>query len=162
MWGPQGWRAGNVALFFPSPAANFVLSSLSWSLLVELSPTSTQSKRLGPLDHCAKPQRPVGHLNSHSTTPEKLKRTLREKHDILGGPAEADSDGDVITPIDLENACGRAFCSTCLEAARLAFPPLAATSAAQYESCDTGSDAMTDGLPTPPCEAVGRAPNQCS
>ena len=83
--------------------------------------------------------------------------------DIALAP-KSDTDGDVIMPIDLENAsCGRAFCSTCLEAAGLACPPLAATCAAQWESTqDSDSDAMTDGWPTPPCEAVGRAQKKCS
>ena len=35
-------------------------------------------------------------------------------------------DADVVLPIDLENACGRAFRSTGLEAAREACPQLAA------------------------------------
>ena len=52
--------------------------------------------------------------------------------DIASAP-KADTDGDVIMPINLENACGSACCSTCLEA-RLAGPPLAATCAAQWES----------------------------
>ena len=49
-----------------------------------------------------------------------------------GGP-----DGDVILPIDLENAYGRAFRSTCLKAVRLACQQLAAVCAAQWEPCDT-------------------------
>ena len=40
-------------------------------------------------------------------------------------------------PIDLENAFGRAFRSTCWEAARTACPQLAAVCAAQWKPCDT-------------------------
>ena len=29
-WGPEGWGAQNFALFFPSPATIFTLSSLAW------------------------------------------------------------------------------------------------------------------------------------
>ena len=46
-------------------------------------------------------------------------------------------DADVVLPVDLENAYGRAFRSTCLEAARSACPQLAAICAAQWEPCDT-------------------------
>ena len=46
-------------------------------------------------------------------------------NDMAAAPKER-QDGDVILPIDLENACGRAFPSTCLEAARTACPQLAA------------------------------------
>ena len=47
-------------------------------------------------------------------------------------------DADVVLPIDLEiNTHGRAFRSTCLEAARSACPQLAAICAAQWEPCDT-------------------------
>ena len=48
-------------------------------------------------------------------------------------------DADVVQPIDLENAYGRAFRSTCLEAARIAYPQLAAIRVAQWELCDTNS-----------------------
>ena len=44
---------------------------------------------------------------------------------------------DVVPPIDLENVYGRAFRSTCVEAARTACPQLAAICAAQWEPCDT-------------------------
>ena len=46
-------------------------------------------------------------------------------------------DADVALPIDLENANGRAYRSTCLEAARTACPQLAAICAAHWEPCDT-------------------------
>ena len=46
-------------------------------------------------------------------------------------------DADVVLPIDLENAYGRAFRSTCMEAARTAYPQLAAICVAQWEPCDT-------------------------
>ena len=45
-------------------------------------------------------------------------------------------NGDVILPIDLANAYGRAFRSPCLGAARLTCPPLAAICAAQWEPND--------------------------
>ena len=48
-----------------------------------------------------------------------------------------EQDADVVLPIDLENAYGRAYRSTCLEAARAACPQLAAICAAQCEPCDT-------------------------
>ena len=48
-----------------------------------------------------------------------------------------EQDADVVLPIDLENAFGRAFRSTCLEAARTACPQLAAICPAQWEPCDT-------------------------
>ena len=58
-------------------------------------------------------------------------------------PREA-QDADVVPPIDLENAYGRAFRSTCWEAARTACPQLAAICAAQ---CDDGwtVDSTTSG-----------------
>ena len=41
-WGPEGWGAQNFALFFPSPATIFLLSSLlgvlSWNLVVFEAP----------------------------------------------------------------------------------------------------------------------------
>ena len=46
-------------------------------------------------------------------------------------------DADDVLPIDLENAYGRAYRSTCLEAASAACPQLAAICAAQWEPCDT-------------------------
>ena len=61
-------------------------------------------------------------------------RVVRGRALDIASTPKADTDGDVIMPIDLENACGWACCSTCLEAARLACPPLAATCAAQWES----------------------------
>ena len=57
-------------------------------------------------------------------------RVVRGRASDIASTPKADTDGDVIMPIDLENACERAFGSTCLEA-RLACPPLAATCAAQ-------------------------------
>ena len=56
--------------------------------------------------------------------------------DMAVTPKEG-QDADVVLPIDLANAFGRAFRSTCLEAARTACPQLAAICAAQWESCDT-------------------------
>ena len=55
---------------------------------------------------------------------------------MAAAPKEG-QDGDIVRPIDLENICGRAFRSTCLEAARRACPQLAAICAAQWEPCDT-------------------------
>ena len=51
----------------------------------------------------------------------------------------------MVLPIDLENAYGRAFRSTCLEAARGACPQLAAICAAQWEPCDTRFWQRCDG-----------------
>ena len=45
-------------------------------------------------------------------------------NDVAVAPKE-EQDADVVLPIDLENACGKAFPSTCLEAARTACPQLA-------------------------------------
>ena len=56
--------------------------------------------------------------------------------DIASAPKEG-TDGDAIMPIDLGNASGKAFRSTCLEAARLACPLLGAICAAQWEPFDT-------------------------
>ena len=56
-------------------------------------------------------------------------------NDMAGAPQV--QDADVVLPIDLENAYGRAFRSTCLEAAMSACPQLAAICAAQWEPCDT-------------------------
>ena len=57
-------------------------------------------------------------------------------NDMAGAPKQ-EQDADVVLPIDLENAYGRAFRSPCLEAARAACPQLAAVCAAQWEPCDT-------------------------
>ena len=57
-------------------------------------------------------------------------------NDMAAAPKQVQY-ADVVPPIDLENACGRAFRSTCLEAARGACPQLAAICAAQWEPCDT-------------------------
>ena len=46
-------------------------------------------------------------------------------------------DADVVLPIDLENANGRSFRSTCLEAEESASPQFAAICAGQREPCDT-------------------------
>ena len=53
-------------------------------------------------------------------------------NDIAGAPRQG-QDADVVLPIELENAYGRAFRSTCLEAASGACPQLAAI----WEPCDT-------------------------
>ena len=55
-------------------------------------------------------------------------------NDMAAAPKQA-YDADVVPPIDLENAHGRAF--RCLEAAKRACPQLAAICAAQWEPCDT-------------------------
>ena len=55
---------------------------------------------------------------------------------MLVAPKEG-HDADVVLPIDLENACGRAFRFTSMEAARTACSQLAAICAAQWEPCDT-------------------------
>ena len=60
-------------------------------------------------------------------------------------------------PIDLENAYGRAFRSTCLEAARTTCPQLAASCAAQWEQCDTSFWQRCDDGWT----VAGRAPELC-
>ena len=57
-------------------------------------------------------------------------------NDMAVAPKQTE-DADVVPPIDLENAFGRAFRSTCVEAARTACPQLAAICAAQWEPCDT-------------------------
>ena len=57
-------------------------------------------------------------------------------NDMAVAPKEG-QDADVVLPIDLENGKGRAFRSTCLEAARGACPQLAVICAAQWEPCDT-------------------------
>ena len=54
-------------------------------------------------------------------------------NDMAMAPKEGE-DPDVAMPIDLENASGRAFRSTSLEAARIAYPQLAAICAAQWRS----------------------------
>ena len=57
-------------------------------------------------------------------------------NEMAGAPKQA-QDTDVVLPVDLENAYGRAFRSTCLEAARAACPQLAAICAARWEPRDT-------------------------
>ena len=57
-------------------------------------------------------------------------------NDMAGAPKEG-QDADVVLPIGVENANGRAFRSTCLKAARTACPQLAAICAAHWEPCDT-------------------------
>ena len=57
-------------------------------------------------------------------------------NDMVAAP-KLGQDADVVLPTDLENAYGRAYRSTCLEAARTACPQLAAICAAQWEPCDT-------------------------
>ena len=57
-------------------------------------------------------------------------------NDMAVTPKE-EQGADVVLPIDLENVNGRAFRSTCLEAARPTCPQLAAICAAQWEPCDT-------------------------
>ena len=57
-------------------------------------------------------------------------------NDMAMAPKEG-QDADVVLPTDLGNAYGRAFRSTCLEAARSACPQPAAICAAQWEPCDT-------------------------
>ena len=56
-------------------------------------------------------------------------------NDMAMAPKEG-HDADVVLPIDLENAYGRAFRSTCSEAARTVCPQLAAICAAQWAPCD--------------------------
>ena len=55
----------------------------------------------------------------------------------MAGAPKGGQDGDVVLPIEQENTYGRAFRSTCLEAARRACPQLAAGCAGQWEPCDT-------------------------
>ena len=78
--------------------------------------------------------------NSGLGTPDAaalIVRTVRGwANDMARAPKQA-QDADVVLPIDLENARGRVFRSTCLEAARSACPQLAAICAAQWEPCDT-------------------------
>ena len=57
-------------------------------------------------------------------------------NDTAMAPKEG-QDADVVLPIDMENACSKAFRSTCLEAARTGCPQLAAICVAQWEPCDT-------------------------
>ena len=73
-------------------------------------------------------------------TPEKAALIMRIVRgwacDVAAAPKSV-SDGDVTLPSESESAYGRAFRSTCLEAARLACPQLAAVCEAQWEPCDT-------------------------
>ena len=55
-------------------------------------------------------------------------------NDMAMAPKEG-QDADVVLPTDLENAYGRAFRSTCMEAARSACPQLAAICAAPCKLC---------------------------
>ena len=57
-------------------------------------------------------------------------------NDMAAAP-KLGQDADVVLPIDLDNAYGRAYRSTCLQAARAACTQLAAICAAQWEPCDT-------------------------
>ena len=57
-------------------------------------------------------------------------------NDMAVAPKDGE-DADAVLPTDLENAYGRAFRSTCLEAVRRACPQLAAICAAQWDTCDT-------------------------
>ena len=56
--------------------------------------------------------------------------------DMAAAP-KGGSDGDVTLPSESESAYGRAFRSTCFEAARLVCPQLAAVCEAQWEPCNT-------------------------
>ena len=56
-------RRHNISLFFPSPTANSVLSSLSWGPFVELWPRSTQNARSGSIHPGPHPSGP------HSSAP---------------------------------------------------------------------------------------------
>ena len=75
-------------------------------------------------------------------------------------------DADVVLPIDLENAYGRACRSTCLEAARGAGPQLAAICAARWNgNCATrgsGRDATMAGLLRARRGEAGRVPSCAS
>ena len=64
-------------------------------------------------------------------------RTVRGWANDMVMALKAGQDADVVLPNVLENALGRAFRSTCPEAARNACPQLAAICAAQWEPCDT-------------------------
>ena len=64
-------------------------------------------------------------------------RIVREWANDMAMAPKVGQDADVVLPIDLENAHGRAFRSTYLEAARSACPQLATICAAQWEPCDT-------------------------
>ena len=69
-------------------------------------------------------------------TPDAVALTVRIvrgwANDMAVAP-KVGQDADVVLPIDLENAYGRAFRPTCLEAARSACPQLAARCAALWE-----------------------------
>ena len=68
-------------------------------------------------------------------------------------------DGDVILPTDLENTCGNALRSRCLEAARIARPQLAAVCVLHSGSLGTpgsGSDVTRSGSQTPQRGVDGR------
>ena len=60
-------------------------------------------------------------------------RIVRDWANDVAVAPKVGQDADVMLPIDLENAYGRAFRSTCLEAARSACPQLAAICEAQWE-----------------------------
>ena len=64
-------------------------------------------------------------------------RTARRWAAGLSQAPKGELDADVILPIDLEGVNGRAYRSTCLDAARLACSHLAAVCAAQWEPCET-------------------------
>ena len=99
-------------------------------------------------------------------TPDAAALTVRIvrgwTNDMAGAPKQA-QDADVVLPIDLENAHGRAFRSTCLEAARGTCPQLAAICAAQWEPCDTRfwQRCEVAGLLTAQRGVAGMVPEVC-
>ena len=80
-------------------------------------------------------------------------------NDMVGAPEQA-QDADVVPPIDLENAYGRAFRSTCLEAARALARSWQRSAQHNGDRATRGfgRDAMMAGLVTVRREEAGRAP----
>ena len=66
-------------------------------------------------------------------------RTVRGWANDMAVTPKVGQDADAVLPIDLENACGRTFRSTCLEAARSACPQLAATVRHNWNPVTRGS-----------------------
>ena len=90
--------------------------------------------------HIDKLLKSVEHTNSGLGTPDAaalIVRTVRGWANEMTRVPKEGQDADVVLPIDLENAYGRAFRSTCLEAAASACLQLAAICAAQWEPRDT-------------------------
>ena len=70
-WGPEGWEAQNFALFFPSPAAIFILLSLSWGssrgILVVFEAPGRSNVHVWNSRAVVKPRRPRSLHTTHFT-----------------------------------------------------------------------------------------------